>query len=150
MKFKMSYFVIVAAIAFTSCNENQKSIITDADMAKVEAEKALAGKMPKIEFDKEVHDFGTINEGEKVETEFIVKNTGESELLIADAKGSCGCTVPEWPKQPIAPGASAPIKVTFDSNGKPGQQSKSVTLTTNTEKGNEMFSIKANVNPKNK
>lgn len=133
-----------------SCKESQESKITDTDIQALEAQKELAGKLPKIELDKMEHDFGKINEGDVVETEFIVKNTGETDLIIADAKGSCGCTVPVWPKEPIAPGASAPIKVSFDSNGKPGQQSKTVTLTTNTEIGNESFSIKAEVTPKNK
>ena len=133
-----------------SCKESQESKITSADLEALEAQKELVGKLPKIELDKVEHDFGTINEGEVVETEFIVKNTGETDLIIADAKGSCGCTVPVWPKEPIAPGQSAPIKVSFDSTNKPGKQSKTVTLTTNTEAGNENFSIKAEVTPKNK
>ncbi len=128
--------------------ESAADKITDADMATIEAAKALEGKFPIVKLDKEVHDFGTINEGDKVETEFIVTNGGEVDLIISDAKGSCGCTVPEPPKEPIKPGASAPIKVTFDSNGKPGAQKKTVTLTTNTEKGYETFEIKANVTPK--
>ena len=128
--------------------ESAADKITDADMATIEAAKALEGKFPIVKLDKEVHDFGTINEGDKVETEFIVTNGGEVDLIISDAKGSCGCTVPEPPKDPIKPGASAPIKVTFDSNGKPGAQKKTVTLTTNTEKGYETFEIKANVTPK--
>lgn len=134
-------------ITLVSCN-NSSSKITDEDMVSIEAEKALMGKFPKIELDKMEHDFGTINEGTVVETEFIVKNTGDSDLIIADAKGSCGCTVPQPPKEPIAPGQSAPIKVSFDSNGKPGMQNKTVTLTTNTENGSEVFNIKANVTPK--
>jgi hypothetical protein len=128
--------------------ESAADKITDADMATIEAAKALEGKFPIVKLDKEVHDFGTINEGDKVETEFMVTNGGEVDLIISDAKGSCGCTVPEPPKEPIEPGASAPIKVTFDSNGKPGEQKKTVTLTTNTEKGYETFEIKANVTPK--
>lgn len=128
--------------------ESAADKITDADMATIEAAKALEGKFPIVKLDKEVHDFGTINEGDKVETEFMVTNGGEVDLIISDAKGSCGCTVPEPPKEPIKPGASAPIKVTFDSNGKPGEQKKTVTLTTNTEKGYETFEIKANVTPK--
>ena len=116
-------------------------------MKSIEAERALIGKFPKVELDKEVHDFGTINEGDVVETEFIVKNVGETDLIISDAKGSCGCTVPEPPKEPIKPGASAPIKVSFDSKGKPGSQEKTVTLTTNSENGHETFKIKANVTP---
>ena len=128
--------------------ESAADKITDADMATIEAAKALEGKFPIVKLDKEVHDFGTINEGDKVETEFMVTNGGEVDLIISDAKGSCGCTVPEPPKEPIKPGASAPIKVTFDSNGKPGEQKKTVTLTTNTKKGYETFEIKANVTPK--
>jgi hypothetical protein len=128
--------------------ESAADIITSSDMEVVAAAKALEGKFPIVKLDKEVHDFGTINEGDKVETEFIVTNAGEVDLIISDAKGSCGCTVPEPPKEPIKPGASAPIKVTFDSNGKPGAQKKTVTLTTNTEKGYETFEIKANVTPK--
>jgi hypothetical protein len=137
-------------LLFVSCNQKGASKITNEDMKSVEAEKVLAGKFPKLELDKLVHDFGTINEGDVVETEFIVKNTGDADLVIADAKGSCGCTVPQPPKEPIKPGDSAPIKVSFDSNGKPGQQSKTVTLTTNTEDGKETFEIKANVTPKAK
>lgn len=132
----------------TACKqESAADKITEADIRSIEAEKALIGKLPIVELDKEVHDFGTIKEGDVVETEFIVKNTGESDLFIADAKGSCGCTVPEPPKDPIKPGDSAPIKVSFDSKNKPGQQEKTVTLTTNTANGHETFKIKANVTP---
>ena len=66
----------------------------------------------------------------------------------AGAKGSCGCTVPQWPKDPIKPGASAEIKVAFNSTGKKNKTTNTVTLTTNTEKGNEIVRIKAFVNPK--
>ncbi len=147
---KKTLSLALLVITLVSCNDKGSSKITENDMKTVEAEIALAGKFPKIELDKIEHDFGTINEGDVVETEFIVKNIGEVDLIIADAKGSCGCTVPEPPKEPIAPGQSAPIKVSFNSNGKPGQQSKTVTLTTNTEEGNEVFNIKANVTPKTK
>ena len=148
---KVSILAFSLVLGLTiSCKESQESKITEADIQALEVQKALVGKLPKIELDKTSHDFGTINEGDVVETEFLVKNTGESDLIIADAKGSCGCTVPVWPKEPIAPGASAPIKVSFDSNGKPGKQSKTVTLTTNTEAGNESFTISAEVTPKNK
>ena len=147
---KKTLSLTLLVVTLISCNDKGSSKITENDMKSVEAEMALAGKLPKIELDKVEHDFGTINEGDVVETEFIVTNTGDSDLIIADAKGSCGCTVPQPPKEPIAPGQSAPIKVSFDSNGKPGQQSKTVTLTTNTEEGNEVFTIKANVTPKAK
>ena len=139
---------LTLVVLTTACKqESAADKITEADLKAIEAEKALVGKMPKVKLDKEIHDFGTIVEGTVAETEFIVTNTGEGDLLIADAKGSCGCTVPKPPKDPIKPGASAPIKVSFDSKGKPGAQEKTVTLTTNSENGKEMFKIKANVTP---
>lgn len=149
MKKSIGYIALSVVLVTTSCKqESAADKITDADMATIQAEKALEGKFPKVKFDREVHDFGTINEGDKVETEFVITNDGEVDLIISDAKGSCGCTVPQPPKDPIKPGASAPIKVSFDSNGKPGAQEKTVTLTTNTENGHETFKIKANVTPK--
>lgn len=149
MKKSIGYIALSVVLVTTSCKqESAADKITDADIATIEAAKALEGKFPKVKLDKEVHDFGTINEGDKVETEFVIINDGEVDLIISDAKGSCGCTVPQPPKDPIKPGASAPIKVSFDSNGKPGAQEKTVTLTTNTENGHETFKIKANVTPK--
>ena len=148
IKKTIGFLTLSLIFAITSCKqESVAEKITDADMKTVEAEKALVGDLPKVKLDKEIHDFGTIAEGDVVETEFIVTNTGASDLLIVDAKGSCGCTVPEPPKDPIKPGESAPIKVSFDSKGKPGEQEKSVTLKTNTVNGHEMFKIKANVTP---
>jgi len=151
MRKSVGLFALSLIVLATACKqESAADKITDADIQSIEAQKALIGKLPIVELDKEIHDFGTIKEGDVVETEFIVKNTGDSDLVIADAKGSCGCTVPEPPKDPIKPGASAPIKVSFDSKGKPGSQEKTITLTTNTENGHEMFKIKANVTPATK
>ena len=141
--------IIAITILFvvTSCKENASAKITEDDMKVANEISATSGKTPVLEFDKTEHDFGYINEGDKVSTEFILKNIGEADLVIVSAVGSCGCTVPEPPKDPIKPGESAPIKVTFDSNGKPGQQEKTVTITTNTANGKETCKIKANVKP---
>ncbi|MDY0090804.1 MAG: DUF1573 domain-containing protein [Flavobacteriaceae bacterium] len=106
------------------------------------------GKYPVMIFDKKEHDFGNINDGDKVETTFTVSNAGEADLVITNASGTCGCTVPDYPKQPIKPGSTAKIKVSFDSSGKPGMQQKSVNITANTERGTDVLTIKANVNPK--
>ncbi len=90
--------------------------------------------------------FGTINEGDIVETSFVFTNTGNSDLMISDARGSCGCTVPEYPKNtPIAPGETRDIKVKFDSANKPGNQTKTVTLTNNTERGRDIIRIRTMV-----
>jgi hypothetical protein len=103
---------------------------------------------PVMTFDRVSHDFGTIKEGEAVVTEFAFTNTGKSDLIIVDARGSCGCTVPKYPKNtPIAPGEDGVISVRFDSNGKPNLQQKTVTISANTSSGREMLRIKAMVTP---
>lgn len=140
---------VTALVLSTSCkNESASDKIDPANVEKAMAENAVTGKMPKIKFNETEHDFGTIKEGDKAETTFTITNEGESDLIIINAQGSCGCTVPEWPKEPIKPGASADMKVTFNSSGKPGQQQKTVTLTTNTQLSSEQVTIKANVTPK--
>ena len=99
-------------------------------------------------FDRVSHDFGTIKEGETVETKFTFTNTGKSDLIIVDARGSCGCTVPKYPKNtPIAPGEGDEITVRFDSMVKPNLQQKTVTISANTSSGREMLRIKAMVTP---
>ena len=104
-------------------------------------------KYPEISFEKQEHDFGTIKQGDKVTYEFKFKNTGQADLLISDAKGSCGCTVPEYPKTPIKPGEDGKLKVSFDSSGKSGLNTKSVTITCNTKENNKIINIKANIEP---
>ncbi len=99
---------------------------------------------PKIAFNETTHDFGELKKGSKGEVEFEIKNEGTVDLVIIDAKASCGCTVPEKPEHPIKPGESAKMKVVFSANS-PGLQSKNITLTTNTEAGSEVLTVKANV-----
>ncbi len=85
---------------------------------------------PTIEFEKETHDYGKIKNGANGECTFEFKNTGNAPLIISNAKGSCGCTVPSWPKEPIAPGATAVITVKYDTK-RAGAINKSVTITSN-------------------
>ena len=106
------------------------------------------GKAPVMTFEKTEHDFGTITQGDKPSYSFTFKNTGASDLVISNAVGSCGCTVPDYPKQPVKPGESGKIKVSFNSSGKNGRQQKTVTITTNTAAGKELLTIRTNINPK--
>ncbi|MBV6439123.1 MAG: DUF1573 domain-containing protein [Haliscomenobacteraceae bacterium CHB4] len=85
-----------------------------------------------IEYENPKYNFGVVDEGEVVTHVYKFKNTGKEPLIISNAKGSCGCTVPTWPKEPIPPGGSGELKVEFNSKGKPGPQSKRVTVTANT------------------
>ncbi len=91
---------------------------------------AQVGSGPEIEFEKEVHDFGNMKQYGDASTEFTFTNTGTEPLIISNARGSCGCTVPSWPKTPIKPGESAAIKVKYDSK-RIGPINKSVTITSN-------------------
>lgn len=114
-----------------------------------EAEVKPEGPLPVFSFEEEVYDFGTINEGDIVEKIFTFKNMGEAPLIIADAKGSCGCTVPEYSKDvPIPINGEGTIKVVFNSKGKPGIQNKTVTITANTYPKITRLRIKANVTKK--
>ncbi|MFS4467330.1 DUF1573 domain-containing protein [Maribacter sp. 2210JD10-5] len=138
---------LVSVFAFTSCKENASKKI---DTAKVEeaAQRDEASKaVPVMSFEKSEHDFGTIEQGTPQETAFKFTNTGNAPLIITDAKSSCGCTVPNPPKDPIAPGESSELKVKFNGSGQ-NQVTKTITVTANTAKGSEMLRIKAFVNPK--
>lgn len=98
-----------------------------------------------ITFDKTEHNFGQMKQGDQVECVFKVTNTGNEPLIIEEAHGSCGCTVPDYPKEPIPGGQTRDIKVKFNSTGKKGSQTKTVTLTANTEPLQSVLTIKAEV-----
>jgi uncharacterized protein (DUF58 family) len=101
----------------------------------------------KIEFDKEVHDYGNIKYGANGQCTFEFKNTGNAPLIISKATGSCGCTVPSWPKEPIAPGAKGEISVKYDTK-RPGPITKSVTITSNAaNEPSKVIRIKGSVGP---
>jgi uncharacterized cupredoxin-like copper-binding protein len=96
-----------------------------------------------IQFEKTEHDFGKLKQGDEAEYKFKFTNTGKEPLIIENATGSCGCTVPSYPKEPVAPGASGEIMVKFNSAGKSNAQQKTVTLTANTEPIQTILTIKA-------
>jgi len=138
--------------ALISCSDGKKPGVPDnainPDVIKNPASASASDnktKVPKMEFEQETHDFGTIKQGEKVTYEFQFKNAGDGDLLIRTANGSCGCTVPEWPKDPVHPGQKGIIKVTFDSAGKTGLQHKTVTIISNTVPNSKVINITANI-----
>ncbi len=100
---------------------------------------------PEMKFEFEQYDFGTIKQGDNVTYDFTFTNTGKEPLIISEAHGSCGCTVPEWPKEPIAKGAKGKIHVVFNSTGKMGMQDKTVTITSNAKSGQKVLHLKGNV-----
>ena len=145
----MKHFILLlVSLVLLSCSlsSDEKTITTDLVSspltANSKAEKVL---MPNIEMIETSYDFGEMQQGKSVTHDFILKNTGDADLIITAAKGSCGCTVPEWPKNPIGKGEEAAIKVTFNSAGKLGKQNKTVTLVTNAIPNTKVITINGNV-----
>jgi hypothetical protein len=98
-----------------------------------------------IEFEKTTHDFGKIIQGEKVTYAFKFENTGTSNLIISDVSSSCGCTVPSFTKDPVKPGETGLLKVTFESENRKGFQNKTVTVVSNTQPNTTILKIKAKI-----
>ncbi|QJW91376.1 DUF1573 domain-containing protein [Spirosoma taeanense] len=113
------------------------------------AKAAASEKMPRITFaETGVFDFGQLTEGDTVEHVFKFTNTGEFPLIINNITASCGCTTPEWPREPVAPGATSSIRVRFNSRGKSGEQNKTVTVFANTNPSMTDLQFRAMVKPK--
>ncbi len=129
-------------------NKNAASTTTPTITPEAAPEQKPERPLPVLTFETTDHDFGTINEGQKVSYTYKVKNTGEAPLIIQSAQPSCGCTVPTWTKEPIPVGQSGFVTAEFDSNGKPGIANKTITVTSNTWPKVTTIRFKAMVNPK--
>ena len=126
---KKLFLGLVAASMLLACNQaSQTTSKTDSTSTTT----TVNANAPVMKFEFDSHDFGKIKEGDKVTYGFKFTNTGKSPLIVTNAVASCGCTVPEWPKEPLQPGANGIIKVTFNSAGKSGLQDKQITVTANT------------------
>ena len=142
-----NFLVALVVVSLAGCAPKEKKDV-DTDMVSINATadgNAPTGKAPQMKFETTSHDFGTISQGERVTTQFKFKNTGGSDLIISEAHGSCGCTVPDYPRKAIPPGGEDVIKVEFNSEGKQGKQEKTVTLTTNCEPPNMILTITSEV-----
>jgi uncharacterized protein (DUF58 family) len=113
----------------------------------VHAQERLA-ETPVISFQESSVDFGNITQGDKVQHVFKFENTGKAPLIISNVAATCGCTVPAWPKEPIAPGQGGEIKVSFNSAGKMGKQNSVVRIYSNASEPIEKVSLISNVLPK--
>lgn len=131
-------------VAFTSCKEDAASKIKSENVAVAAERDANSGNFPVMELDKMEHDFGKIMNGTPVETIFKYTNTGKSMLVVSNIKSTCGCTVPSNYTKEVAPGETGQFTVKFNGKGN-GKVSKSLTMTTNTEKGTEVVKITAMV-----
>ena len=131
---------------FTSCKDDATSKVNEENVEVAAARDAKAADYPVMIFDETEYDFGTIAKGTAVEHKFTFTNKGDAPLVIVDAKSSCGCTVPEYSKDPIAPGDKGELLVKYNGSGA-NQVTKTVTIKANTETGKETIQIKAFVQP---
>jgi hypothetical protein len=166
---KSFLFFAAVLVTFTACkdrNAEKRIAELESRLAEVEGKKAATnpspiaatptaaaeekpeGPLPKIEFETTEHDFGTIKEGDPVEFIYKVKNTGEAPLIIQGAQPSCGCTVPDFTKDPIPVGGTGYVRAKFDSNGKQGVQNKTITVMANTWPKQTVLRFKAMITPK--
>lgn len=152
---KKLIFTVALAISFVfvSCKENaadkvneNNAVIANQEISKGLSNQASTGKYPVMTFDESEWDFGRIAQGTNVEHMFKFTNTGDAPLIVSDAKGSCGCTVPTFTKDPIAPGERGEMLVKFNGTGQ-NQRNISINITANTERGTERVTVKAFVEP---
>jgi len=145
----MKQFLLLSLLFFAiacTTSSDEKAIKADLVASPLTAnQSAVTVETPQIEMLETSFDFGEMQQGESVTHDFVLKNIGEADLIISAAKGSCGCTVPEWPKTPVSKGEEATIKVTFNSAGKSGKQSKTVTLVTNAIPNTKVLTINGNI-----
>lgn len=151
--YRIFLLAATALLLFAACNDDSKkippgqssaAIIHNPQSANGVDPKEVAA-LPVLSFPDTAHDFGMIKEGEKVEHEFSFKNTGRSPLIIAGANASCGCTVPTFTHDPVPPGGTGTLKVTFSSAGKHGHVTKVVTVTSNAYPATKIVTITADV-----
>ncbi len=162
------FVLAIGCLAMTSCQSDGNSAVKDQARQELEGASANAvstsnptsptsietsaaeeviptGPLTTIEFAETKHEYGSIDQGEKAAHTFTFKNTGNEPLVLSNVKPSCGCTTPSWTKEPVAPGETGSIDVEFDSKGKSGKQTKTVTVTANTEPAKTVLTISGEV-----
>ncbi len=141
------FTIVLLSLLAVGCGGNKQK---EADVDLIRNPMSADGfdtkeKMPKITFDEEMHDFGRLSAGESISYSFHFRNTGNADLVISSASATCGCTVADYPKGRIAPGAEGYVTVTFKSAGKSGQQFQEVTVVTNAQPSTAKLRIVAQV-----
>ncbi len=138
--------VLAIILATASCKkESATDLYSEEEKTEQAANVIDPATAPVLTLEESNHDFGDVKANDAVETYIKFKNEGQSPLIIRDASATCGCTVPEFPKTPIAVGATDSVKIVYTAGNQNGKQQKTVTLVTNTATGKEQFDISANV-----
>lgn len=148
MKLIKIIFIFFITFNFVSCTDSSNDGQLSPDVVSNPATASNSNKevkMPKMVFSNSEEDFGTIVQGTSITKFYKFSNEGDADLIISSANGSCGCTIPKWPKTPIKPGQSGEIEVIFNSQGKKGTQTKKVYITANTSPPSNIIVLKGEV-----
>lgn len=137
--------LVIVFVVCTSCSSHGSTNVPGKSDSLTTGETYPKDAFAVLTFDETTHNFGTINAGEKVTYAFKFKNTGNGPLIISYVNTSCGCTVSAYPKAPIKPGEGASIDVSFNSEGKQGFQSKSITVNSNANPSSTLLLIETKV-----
>lgn len=143
-----SMLMLLSLLLAAACADTQKNGDIDVDL--INNPNSAQGydqsaRVPKITFDSDLHDFGRITSGESISYSFHFRNTGDVDLVLSGCSATCGCTVADYPRGRIAPGKEGYVTVTFNSQGKTGQQYQEVTVTSNAQPGRNILKITAQV-----
>ena len=145
MKALSYYLLVMFLVTVSACGHKNKSGQT---MEVTGIDTTLTRTT--VKFMETEHDFGQVNEGEKVTHVYEVLNTGDADLLLQSVRPSCGCTTPKYDKKPIRPGKKGSIQVVFNTKGRPGKQRKTVSVVTNTEPSTTVLTFTCEVTPSQK
>lgn len=137
--------VVMGLCVLTACGEKNDGKLSTDLVTSPKSATETSDKQAAIKFDKEEHDFGTLLQGEVVSYSFHFTNVGNMPLIVSEVGSSCGCTVGDYPREPIAPGKTGSIKVTYNSAGHHGFQSRYLTVMTNTNPAKTTLRIKGKV-----
>lgn len=144
---KISFFTVLVALMASCNNSTTKQSSTSEDPSVVPTTEVAAdtANKGKLEFSEKAFDFGTVKEGDVVEHTFKFTNTGKAPIILSQVSASCGCTTPNYTKDPVLPGKEGEIKVSFNSAGQVGKQQKIVTVLSNAENNVLTVQIKGTV-----
>ena len=136
------FFLLITAASVSFAQQAKSATETKKDDKTTAAANPNA---PTVDFKEETYNFGEVSEGPQVTHEFKFTNNGKEPLILSNVKASCGCTTPSWPKDPILPGKEATILVTYNTQGRPGNFTKSITITSNAANASKVIFIKGDV-----
>jgi len=145
MKKTFLFFLLITAASASFAQQAKPATDAKKDDKTAAAPAPANPNAPTVDFKEENYNFGDISEGPQVTHEFKFTNNGKEPLILSNVKASCGCTTPSWPKDPILPGKEAAILVTYNTQGRPGNFTKSITITSNANVQSKVIYIKGTV-----